>query len=256
MKQNPKIRVDEAKLVSFARSYLAESFPNPERIGCPPLEMLRRLAEQPTSADLSITEHLGCCSPCFKQYQELLTETKAKKEGASIVSRVLVLTPRFVALAVVIGLAIIAVSVAVWLSHKREVVHQEPNRPKINLPNNERNRVAEFSPFILDMTKATQVRGTNRRDRSAVKMPRKPLHISAYLPIGSDAGQYRVSLNIGNQPAWSGLGTAQMRDKRMILEFEADLSSYQPGRYILTLLSKSGLRLKQQIVLEDQAKAN
>jgi hypothetical protein len=255
MKRNPKTRVDEAKLVSFARSYLAEDFPNPDRIGCPPLEMLRRLAEQPTSADLSITEHLGGCSPCFRQYQEMLTETRAEKKSASILSRVLVLTPRFVALAVAIGLAIIGLSVAVWLSHKREVVHQEPNRPKINLPNNERNRVAEFSPFILDMTNASQVRGTNRRDRSALKMPRKPLHISVYLPIGSDAGEYRVSLNTRKQSAWSGAGTAQMRDKRMILEFEADLSSYQPGRYMLTLLSQSGLRLKQQVVLEDQAKA-
>ena len=256
MRRHSKNRVNEAKLVSFARSYLAEGFPNPDRIGCPPIRMLRLLAEQPTSADLSITEHLGSCSPCFKQYQELLTQTRAKKETAPIFPRVSVFRLRFVAVAVVIGLAIIGFSVVLWLSHKREIVHQEPNRRQINSPNNERNRVAEFSPFILDMTKATQVRGTNRRDRSALKMPRKPLHISVYLPIGSDAGEYRVSLNSAKQPVWSGLGTAQMRDKRMVLEFEDDLSSYQPGRYILTLLSKSGLRLKQQVILEDQAKAN
>src|SRR5438874_4324937 len=197
MRKNHKTRLDEAKLVRFARSYLAESFPNPDRIGCPPMDMLRRLAEQPISADLSVTEHLGSCSPCFKQYQELLTEKKAKEQDVSMVSRVLVLVPRSVALAVLIGFGIIGILVAVWLSHKRELVHQEPNWPRINLPNNERNRAAEFRPFILDMTEATQVRGVNQRARSALKMPRKPLHISVYLPIGSDTGAYRVSLNNG-----------------------------------------------------------
>src|SRR5204862_2984295 len=99
MRKNHKTRVDEAKLVGFARWYLAESFPNPDRIGCPPKDMLRRLAEQPISADLSVTEHLGSCSPCFKQYQQMLMQTRTKKETVSILQRLSVLTPRFVAVA-------------------------------------------------------------------------------------------------------------------------------------------------------------
>jgi hypothetical protein len=256
MRKNHKTRVDEAKLVGFARSYLAESFPNPDRIGCPPMDILRRLAEQPTSADLSVTEHLGSCSPCFQQYQQILTQTRTKKETASILQKLSVHTPRFVAVALVVGLALIAFSVALWISHERAIVQQERDGAKINSSSNERNRVAEFSPFILDMTKTSQVRGTDRRDRSALKMPRKPLHVSVYLPIGSDAGEYRMSLKRGKQAVWSDLATARMRDKRMVLEFEDDLGAYQSGRYTLTLVSKSGLRLKQQVILEDQSKAD
>jgi hypothetical protein len=254
--RNLEVRMDEARLVSFARSYLAASFPNPERIGCPPPEMLRRLAEQPRSGDLSITEHLGGCSPCFQQYQELLAKTRRNPLQSRILSIVLVSRPKLVALVGVIGFAVIALSVALWLSYKRQIVHQAPSQPIINSTNDDRNLVTELSPFILDMSKASQIRGKSRQNGLALKIPRKPMHIFIYLPIGSDSGEYRVLLNKGKEPVWSGRGIAKMRDKRMVMELEDGLSLYEPGPYTLTLLSKSGLRLTQGIILEDRAQAN
>jgi hypothetical protein len=255
MKQSPKTRVDEDKLVGFARSYLAEGFPNPHRIGCPPVDALRRLAERPTSLDLPITAHLGSCSPCFQQYQELLAETRAKKQPMAILQSLLRPAPKFAVIAAVICLAIIGLSVALWMSHKREIVHQNQNQPKINSPENRGNRVAEYVPVIVDMRKAAQVRGTKGTNPSVITLPRRPLHVSVYLPMGSDIGEYRVSLKRGEQPVWSGVGTAQVRDRRIVMEFEHDVSSYPPGRYTLMLSSKGGMRLIQQVIVEDPTKA-
>src|SRR5215475_13368142 len=150
--RNLEVRMDEARLVSFARSYLAVSFPNPERIGCPPPERLRRLAEQPTSGDLSITEHLGGCSPCFQQYQELLAKTGRKPQQIRVPPISLVGGPKLVAMVGAIGCAVIALSVTLWLSYKRQIVHPATGQTRINSTNNERNRVAELSTFILDLS--------------------------------------------------------------------------------------------------------
>src|SRR6267143_4868006 len=68
------------ELLDFARSYLSEAFPNPDRQGCPPDAALRSLAFNPTEGEPAVTEHLAACSPCFRRYGELLTELKAQRE--------------------------------------------------------------------------------------------------------------------------------------------------------------------------------
>ena len=63
----------EAEFFGFAKSYLSEAFPNPQRIGCPPDSNLQRMAENPVEAcDAEASQHLTCCSPCFNRYMEIL----------------------------------------------------------------------------------------------------------------------------------------------------------------------------------------
>src|SRR5438093_6878325 len=66
--------------LDFARSYLSEAFPNPDRQGCPPDAALRSLAFNPTDGEPAVTEHLAACSPCFTRYGELLAELKSQAE--------------------------------------------------------------------------------------------------------------------------------------------------------------------------------
>jgi hypothetical protein len=68
---------NEAEFFGFAKSYLSEAFPNPQRIGCPPDSDLQRMAERPVEArDANVSEHLTCCSPCFNRYMEILARLK------------------------------------------------------------------------------------------------------------------------------------------------------------------------------------
>jgi DNA-directed RNA polymerase specialized sigma24 family protein len=73
--------ITEEEFLGFARSYLSEAFPNPERIGCPPDSELKGLAEHPKGADPLISPHLTHCSPCFNRYMKLLDELKRAKPG-------------------------------------------------------------------------------------------------------------------------------------------------------------------------------
>jgi len=71
---------NEAEFFGFAKSYLSEAFPNPQRVGCPPDSDLQRMAQQPVEArDAAASEHLTCCSPCFNRYMEILANLRRSK---------------------------------------------------------------------------------------------------------------------------------------------------------------------------------
>lgn len=69
----------EEKFFGFAKSYLSEAFPNPQRIDCPRDADLQRMGEHPVpERDDEISKHLTCCSPCFNRYMELLGQLKRR----------------------------------------------------------------------------------------------------------------------------------------------------------------------------------
>lgn len=78
MPNDKRCDINEDEFFGFAKSYLSEAFPNPQRIGCPPGAALVRMAERPTDQDAPISEHLTGCSPCFNRYMEILAELKRK----------------------------------------------------------------------------------------------------------------------------------------------------------------------------------
>jgi len=67
----------DPEFLGFAKSYLSEAFPNPQRIDCPPDSQLQQMAEHPVEArDAAASQHLTCCSPCFNRYMEMLSRLK------------------------------------------------------------------------------------------------------------------------------------------------------------------------------------
>jgi hypothetical protein len=73
-KEKEQLETNEEDFFGFAKSYLSEAFPNPQRIDCPPDCELTRLAERPREADPFVSPHLTCCSPCFNRYMEILAD--------------------------------------------------------------------------------------------------------------------------------------------------------------------------------------
>lgn len=59
------LHMPRKELLEFARSYLSEAFPKPQRIGCP-------------SDWESISDHLTFCLPCFNRCMEILGELKRR----------------------------------------------------------------------------------------------------------------------------------------------------------------------------------
>jgi hypothetical protein len=78
---NRQPKFNEEELVTFAKSYLSAAFPNPQRIGCPPISELACMAELRSDTDPSISEHLSRCSPCFKEYMEILAYVRRRNDA-------------------------------------------------------------------------------------------------------------------------------------------------------------------------------
>ena len=79
-RQPPLNDFNDPEFLGFAKSYLSEAFPNPQRIGCPAEADLRRMAEHPIEArDAEFSEHLICCSPCFNRYMEILAALRQRQ---------------------------------------------------------------------------------------------------------------------------------------------------------------------------------
>lgn len=75
---------DDLEFLGFAKNYLSEAFPNPQRIGCPPDSDLQRMAEHPVEArDAEASQHLTCCSPCFNRYMEILANLKRRSASSA-----------------------------------------------------------------------------------------------------------------------------------------------------------------------------
>ena len=81
MRNKKRKEINEEEFFGYAKSYLSEAFPNPQRIDCPPDSELTRLAEHPRETNRSVSQHLTCCSPCFNRYMEILADLKRKKAG-------------------------------------------------------------------------------------------------------------------------------------------------------------------------------
>ncbi len=68
----------EKALLGYLKQHLSNDFPNPTRVGCPPLEALERNAKDPIHADESVSKHVAHCSPCYRVYSRLLRRELAR----------------------------------------------------------------------------------------------------------------------------------------------------------------------------------
>ena len=56
------------------KDFLRESFPNPERKGCPDEDVLQALAEDQIAPNDPALIHVGSCSECYREYLHLRRE--------------------------------------------------------------------------------------------------------------------------------------------------------------------------------------
>ena len=62
---------DDANFRDDIDEVLSRTSPNPERIGCPPLETLIELARRALPLGDPAYEHILKCSPCYRQFKAL-----------------------------------------------------------------------------------------------------------------------------------------------------------------------------------------
>jgi hypothetical protein len=257
IKNRAALETKKRELLDFARSYLSEAFPNPDRQGCPPDAALRSLAFNPNESERTVTEHLAVCSPCFRRYSELLAMLKSQRAAEERLSWDRISTwsrahPLLVGAALVCAL-FIAIGASLLLNRIRV-----PNPPPLDThrapnPVQPVNPEVAYSPFSLDLSALSPVRGaesatgTQRR----VSVPSSPLDLTLTLPLASAEGRYDLKLTTGKEKVWSKSAQAHLLKGKTLLQVEADFRQIRTGNYNLEVQSPTGIRLVQPVSIQD-----
>src|ERR1700730_3975608 len=225
-----KQRFDNDELLQFADSYLREAFPNPARTGCPADQELQKLAESPVQADLSLTEHISCCSPCYARYSTLLKQQR-KQLRAGFFAK---MRHYWEAKPARVVWAVSAVVMLLWVGLLFVISRGTPK--------------STYSAFTIDLSDASILRGADREHpKTEIQIPRQSLDLTIQLPVGSEEGAYQISLLSGPTVLWSQVAQAHLTDHVMTLKTQVDLRPFSTGKYEISVESANGDRFVQPI---------
>jgi hypothetical protein len=201
-------REQQRRMLELFEQAALHDYPNPERIGCPGSEFLKRLATDRKSIDLNdpALTHVARCSPCFREFAGYRDKVKRK----TLTRRVAIGTGG----ALVVGLVVTVVRLATV----------PPTEPEA------------YERVTLDLFNASAVRGQETDTQSTApktSLPRKRLDLVITLPFASPEGNYEVQvLDASGKPTGlSAAGTAHLLNDRTILEARIDVSSLPPNPY-------------------------
>ena len=219
-------RKREAEFIAAAARVFRTGFPNPERSGCPDQEALHSVARKTRSAAESegVLEHLTCCSPCFAEYEHLLRKDRLSKN-----MKILALCASL----------LITVGLVIWFyglpgqpglrQQQPTIVQKEPVPPQAP--------AIQYEVAVVYLRNRSPVRGEQQPAPSetvVATLPKRPLELSIYLPIGSEEGQYELQiLGEPGTPLVTLTGSGSLRDRNVVLRLQTDLTGLNPGRYLL-----------------------
>ncbi len=201
------------------------------------------MATRPLESDVSISEHLTCCSPCFNAYMGHLAKSRAKLRKITLIKR------SAAALGVAAVLAI--VSYLFLAKHRRTTIIAPRNQAPIVAPEKPQ-APASYIPVLIDLSTASPTRGSKQsaaRPVPQVIPSSSPVALSLRLPLGSEERRYLVSLTSGQQVVWSVSSQAHRENGDTLLQLHADFRGISPGSYRLRV-SSGGRRLSVPVLIQ------
>jgi len=202
---------EERRWLEVFQQAALNDFPNPQRIGCPGSDFLRRLAYDRKSIPLNdpALTHVTRCSPCFREFADLRGQASKRITRRSLI---LIATG-----------AIAATAVGIW-----------------QFPKFRQNAVSNgtYVAASLDLKDRSVVRGNSDSSRSpkvnSLSLPRRRVSLTITLPFASPSGDYEVRiLREVDKPLLTASGQAHIADGATLLNVHLDLGSLANGQYLL-----------------------
>jgi len=211
-------RIENEMDLLFGRAH-----PNPTREGCPPPELLRRLARRELPIGDPAYDHFAKCSPCYKELRALQQADAAKLVAVAKRRRMMIAAA-----------AVLAVAIAgSWFAVRRA---------------GDADRIAEPATQTapqsarLDLRPLTVTRSEEQKVEAApLVVPRGRVNATILLPVGSSPGDYDVRiLDRDLRARVTARGSAEIRNFITTLEAVIDVSALEAGDYQLTLRRDGG----------------
>lgn len=201
----PLSKREEERLLKAGRSVFSTAFPNPNREGCPPQELIAALARNKArlGQHQDFILHMSRCSPCYNDFARFRKAAQRQRR----------LT------AAGIAAIIIIICLASWL-----VV---------------RARHSSTSPYaaVYDLNNRLMLRGfgeSGKQTKGPMVLRRGVANLTLYLPSGSRTGPYQVGvLTEASTVSVAATGTASLEGSRTVLRARLDVSRLNSGHYLL-----------------------
>lgn len=182
---------------------LLKEFPNPNRVGCPGAEILKKIASHrmPLSEAEKWLDHLGSCSPCYGDFSQIQSAYRNRR------------TRTILAIAASVLIVAGAASWALFFRQKGPVVAQTA---------------------VLDLRNRSIPRGGEPTPgEQPLEISREVKHLNVYLPLGSAEGPYemRIATTAGTA-VFATRGRASLKDGVTSIQVAVDLSSASSGKYV------------------------
>ena len=201
---------------------LGRAHPNPERVGCPPREMLVSLSRRELPIGDPAYDHLSKCSPCYQEFRALQQADAAARTSAARRKR----------------LAYAAAAVLVLAVAGSWFALRGGNNATVSTPT-----VNETVPQVasLDLRPLAVTRSEEQKSTGPLEVPRGRVDATILLPVGSSPGVYEVRiLDRDLRVRASTTGSAEIRNYITTLEATLDTSGLDVGDYHLTLRREGG----------------
>jgi hypothetical protein len=212
-------RVENEMDLLFGRAH-----PNPAREGCPPPELLRRLARRELPIGDPAYDHFAKCSPCYKELRTLQQADAARLSTARRRRTMLA------------AAAVVALAIAGTLFILR------PTGRSAKAPATAPSTEAAAQSARLDLRPLAVTRSEDRKvDAAPLEVPRGRVNATILLPVGASPGAYEIRILDKDLTARAtAKGSADIRDFVTTLEAGIDASALEPGEYQLTLRREGG----------------
>ena len=199
---------------------LGNANPNPERLGCPPRDVLTALARRERPIEDPAYDHLIKCSPCYREVRALQQMPVVRASAVS--SRTW--------LAAAAAVVVVAIGAALFFASRS-------NRPTAGTEVTSGQSPQEELSAQLDLRKYTVVRGDEKpQELEPLLLPIGRVNATILLPVGSDTGEYEVQvLDSELRSRLATAGAAELREHVTTLQAMLDLSALTPGSYQLAV---------------------
>jgi hypothetical protein len=211
-------RIENEMDLLFGRAH-----PNPAREGCPPPELLRRLARRELPIGDPAYDHFAKCSPCYKELRTLQQMDAARL--AAVAKR----RQMMIAAAAVLAVAI----AGSWF-----VLRRADHADRVAQP----STPTASQTARLDLRPLAVTRSEDRKPETLpLEVPRGRVNATILLPVGASAGAYEVRiLDRDLRARATARGSAEIRNYITTLEAAIDVTGLEPGEYQLTLRREGG----------------
>lgn len=211
-------RIENEMDLLFGRAH-----PNPTREGCPPPELLRRLARRELPIGDPAYDHFAKCSPCYKELRTLQQMDAAKL--AAVAKR----RQMMIAAAAVLAVAI----AGSWFALRRTDHAGRAAQP---------STPTALQTARLDLRPLSVTRSEDRKPEAPpLEVPRGRVNATILLPVGASPGAYEVRiLDRDLRARATAKGSAEIRNFITTLEAAIDVTALEPGDYQLTLRREGG----------------